>query len=79
MVALQGVYEKGTIKLHNQAPVDKADVIVIFPDAETNKESILQDEETRRLFDKYTGSVNRIIDEKKERQEALDEKYKGID
>lgn len=48
--------------------------LVVFPNKET-EDKIFQDDEARKIFDKFTGSINRIIDEKAERLEALDERY----
>lgn len=78
MIALQGKYDNGIIKLANQAPVKKADVIVIFPDVEKDAEKELSNEKARSIFDKYTGIIKREIDEKAERLEAIKEKYEGI-
>jgi hypothetical protein len=77
MVALPGIYEKGMVRLLNQPLIDKADVLVVFPNKETD-EKAFYDDEARKLFDKFTGSINRVIDEKAERLEALDEKYQSI-
>ena len=35
-------------------------------------------EEEKQLIDKFSGSVDRIIDEKAEKLEALDERYSGL-
>lgn len=34
MIAAQGVYDNGRIQLSENAPVEKANVIVVFPEAE---------------------------------------------
>lgn len=34
MIAVQGVYDNGRIQLSENAPVEKANVIVVFPEAE---------------------------------------------
>lgn len=78
MVAVQGLYENGSVKLTEKAPVDKANVIVIFPGEPTEKMA-REERSARKLFDEFTGSVSRVIDEKAERLGALDEKYAGLD
>lgn len=58
--------------------MEKAKVIVIFPEEETVKETHMPNKTARHLFDEFTGSIKREIDEKSERLGALDEKYAGI-
>lgn len=79
MIALKGEYDNGIIKLANQAPLKKSSVIVIFPDAEIDKQNKLSEDEAREIFKKYTGSIHRMIDEKNEKLEALDNKYESTD
>ncbi|MBP5201076.1 MAG: hypothetical protein J6Z82_10575 [Schwartzia sp.] len=76
MIALQGVYNKGGLELLGKAPVEKANVVVIFL-GETERPRMT--EEDRKLFKKFSGSIKRHIDEKKELLEALEEKYARID
>ena len=76
MIALQGVYNKGGLELFGKAPVEKANVVVIFPD-EIDKMKMT--EEDRRLFKKFSGSIKRHIDAKKELLDALEEKYACTD
>ena len=76
MIALQGGYNKGGLELFGKAPVEKANVVVIFPD-EIDKMKMT--EEDRRLFKKFSGSIKRHIDAKKELLDALEEKYACTD
>lgn len=79
MIAVQGLYDNGKIQLTEDAPMEKAKVIVIFPEEKSPKESSMSKKTARDLFDEFTGSIKREIDEKAERMGALDEKYAGID
>ena len=61
-------------------PVKSAEVIVVFPDQEdTDGQIDLSAERKQELFDEFSGSVDRIIDEKAEKMEALDRRYECID
>lgn len=78
MIAVQGLYEDGRIQLQDEAPVKKASVIVIFPE-----ERLVGKRENeihyRELFDDFSGSISRTIDEKVELMVARDEKYAHVD
>lgn len=78
MIAVQGLYDNGKIQLTEDAPMKKAKVIVIFPEEETLKDTPMSKKMAKDLFDEFTGSIKREIDEKSERLGALDEKYAGI-
>lgn len=78
MVAVQGIYENGQIQLKEAAPMEKANVIVIFPENHVAKNE-QSDQMSRKLFEEFTGSISRIIDEKKELETARNEKYASID
>ncbi len=78
MVAVQGVYENDQIQLEEAAPMERANVIVIFPENHIVKNE-QSDQISRKLFEEFTGSINRIIDEKKEPEAARNEKYANID
>ncbi len=78
MVAVQGIYENGHIQLEEAAPMEKANVIVIFPERDVMKNE-KSNQLSRKLFDEFTGSIDRVIDEKKELEAARDEKYANID
>ena len=78
MVAVQGIYENGHIQLEEAAPMEKADVIVIFPERNAMKNE-KSNQLSRKLFDEFTGSIDRVIDEKKELEAARNEKYANID
>ena len=78
MVAVQGLYENGRIRLSETAPMEKARVIVIFP-GDRGEESHISEQTARELFDEFTESIQRTIDEKAELLERLDEKYADID
>ena len=76
MLAVQGIYENGQIKLLGEQPKGNAEVLVIFNVSKEDDVDVTNnDMATRRLFDEFTGCINRKIDEKAERLEALDEKY----
>lgn len=80
MLAVKGIYSNGQITLESRLPVKSAEVIVVFPDMdERNKELDLTVNERRKLFEEFSGSVDRIIDEKAEKMRAVDEKYEGVD
>ena len=76
MIALQGVYNNGWVELAGKAPTEKANVVVVFP-GETSRQKMT--EADRKLFQKFSGSIKRHIDEKKELMEALEEKYASAD
>lgn len=78
MVAVQGIYENGHIQLEEAAPMEKANVIVIFPERSAVKNE-KSNQLSRKLFDEFTGSIDRVIDEKKELEAARNEKYANID
>lgn len=78
MIAVQGLYDNGKIQLMEDAPMEKADVIVIFPEREVIKETHMSPKIARDLFDKFTASIKREVDENSERLGALDEKYESI-
>ncbi len=66
MIVVQGGYENGRIELAEDAPMEKADVIVIFPEKQTLKKRKNRDC-AKELFDEFTGCITRVIDEKIER------------
>lgn len=78
MIAVEGLYENGRIELSEEAPMEKAKVIVIFPEDQTSKKNVIANS-TKQLFDEFTGCISRDIDEKAERLGALDEKYADFD
>lgn len=78
MIAVEGLYENGRIELSEEAPMEKAKVIVIFPEDQTSKKNVIANS-AKQLFDEFTGCISRDIDEKSERLGALDEKYADFD
>lgn len=78
MIAVQGLYDNGKIQLTEDAPMEKAQVIVIFPEEKSPQKANMSKKMAKDLFDEFTGSIKREIDEKAERMGALDEKYAGI-
>lgn len=78
MIAVEGLYENGRIELSEEAPMEKAKVIVIFPEDQTSKKNVIANS-AKQLFDEFTGCISRDIDEKAERLGALDEKYADFD
>ncbi len=80
MLAVKGIYRDGQVTLENKLPIKSAEVIVVFPDTDGQNEGAdLSVKARRKLFEEFSGSVNRIIDEKAEKAEAVDERYKGVD
>lgn len=82
MLAIKGIYNNGKVTLEEEMPIQNTitEVIVIFPDnkpQETSKKLSLK--EKRELFEEFSGSVNRILDIKTEKSEALEEKYESTD
>ena len=78
MVAVQGLYENGRIELSEDAPMKKANVIVIFPEEQAT-EGLIIGKSAKELFEEFTGCISREIDEKAERIGALVEKYANFD
>lgn len=78
MIAVQGLYEDGRIQLDEAVPMKRAKVIVIFPENESKK-PYTEMKSARKLFEEFTGSVQREIDERAERLSAIEEKYAGVD
>ena len=74
VLALQGYYENGRLKLAGEAP-ERGTVFVIFTENTFTEEMNNAD---KKLFDKFSGSITRIINEKTELAEGLGEKYAGI-
>lgn len=80
MLAVKGIYRNGLVTLESRLPVKSAEVIVVLPDTdERNEETDLTVKAKRRLFEEFSGSVDRVIDEKAEKMEAMDERYEGAD
>ena len=71
MQAIRGFYENGTVTLDKRAPVRRGKIIVFSPEDEPDIKSEMSDDEAMRLFNKFTGSIDRDIDYEKERDEYL--------
>lgn len=67
MIAVQGMYDNGKIQLTEDAPMEKTNVIVIFPEGEAIKKTHISSQIARNLFDEFTGSIKREVDKKSER------------
>lgn len=78
MVAVEGLYDNGKIKLSQSAPMEKAKVIVIFPETKKKDREQLSTDAAKALFQEFSGCLDGNIDEKTERLGALDEKYESI-
>ncbi len=78
MVAVEGLYNNGKIELSQSAPMEKAKVIVIFPETKKEDRKRLSIDKARDLFHEFSGCLDGDLDEKSERLEALDEKYESI-
>lgn len=76
MLAVKGIYENGKVILKDKPQIEMSEVVVVFPDNESVmvSEGLTMDKK-RELFDGFSGSIDRVIDIKEERLEALDEKY----
>lgn len=80
MLAVKGIYNDGQVFLKNKLSIKSAEVIVVFPDSEEHKENEgLTEDVKRQLFEEFSGSIDRIIDIKAEKIEALDERYESAD
>ena len=73
MLAVQGLYENGQVKLVGDKPEGNGEVLVIFNISKENDEKG-KIGDVKKQFDRYTGCIHRQIDDKAERLEALDEK-----
>lgn len=78
MQAIQGLYNNGTVRLNQQAPVKQGKIIVIFTDAEPEPADKMSRKEALHIFHKYAGSLTRDVNIKAELMEALDERYENI-
>ena len=72
MVAVQDINKNGQIQLKETAPMEKTNVIVIFPANHLIK-SEQADHAFRKLFEEFMGSISRIIDEREELEAARNE------
>ena len=74
MLALQGYYENGKLELSGEAPA-RGKVYVIFTENISDEKINNND---KKLFEYFSGSITRTINEKSELTEGLIEKYAGI-
>lgn len=65
MIAVKGVYENGRLELWEDAPVEKANVIVIFPEEQSAEKHIIG-KSAKELFEEFTGCISRPTGEKAE-------------
>ena len=79
MVAVEGLYDNGKIMLSESAPMEKAKVIVVFPEPKKENDKRLSTDDVRALFHELSGCLDGDIDEQAERLGALDETFKNID
>lgn len=79
MVIVEGLYDNGNIKLLQSAPMEKAKVIVIFPETKKEDKKRLSIDVAKALFHEFSGCLDGDMDEKAERLGALDEKYESVD
>lgn len=80
MLAVKGIYNDGKVILKNKLSIKSAEVIVVFPDTDEQRENTGLSAKTKReLFEEFSGSVDRVIDVKAEKMEAMDERYESID
>ena len=76
MIALQGYYNDGRLELTGEAPSRTASVLVIFPEEYLADQTL---EEDWKTFERFTGSLSRVIDEKAELEKMLKEKHESVD
>ncbi|MCI9123530.1 MAG: hypothetical protein HFH35_05525 [Eubacterium sp.] len=77
MVAVEGLYDNGKIILSESAPMEKARVIVVFPEPKKEDGKRLGQADARTLFHEFSGCLEGDIDEQAERLGALDEKFEN--
>ena len=58
MVAVEGVYDNGKIILSESAPMEKAKVIVVFPEPKKDNGRRLGTDDARALFDEFSGCLD---------------------
>jgi hypothetical protein len=59
MLVVKGIYNDGQVFLKNKLPIKSAEVIVVFPDSDEQKEDTgLSEKAKRELFEKFSGSVS---------------------
>ncbi len=77
VLAVKGKYENGKVILDEVLQIEMSEVVVVFPDNGFAKASDkLTSNRKRELFEEFSGSINRVIDLKEERLEALcEEKF----
>jgi len=73
MIIAKEVYKNRRIQLLEDAPTETADVTVVSVESDENEKAV---NIARRSFEGFTGSINRVIDEKVEQLIALDDKYR---
>lgn len=76
MLAVKGMYNNGKVILEDAPLIEMSEVVVVFSDNES--ETVPAESNTdkkRALFNEFSGSIDRVIDFKTERLEALDERY----
>lgn len=71
MVVVEGLYDNGKIMLSESAPMEKAKVIVVFPEPKKENCKRLSTDDARALFDEFSGCLDGDIDERAERLGAL--------
>jgi hypothetical protein len=75
MHAIQGVYNRGELKLNTKPPKNYSNVIVVFTDEIPAKNEKMPMEEALRILDKHAGSIKGEINIREERLAYLDERY----
>jgi len=75
MQAIRRKYDNGKVKLDKTPPLNKSNIIVIFPENEITKDEDMSTEEALRILRKYSGSITRDIDYDKAKDEYMNEKY----
>ena len=73
MIIAKEVYKNRRIQLLEDAPTETTDATVVSVESDENEKTV---NIARRSFEGFTGSINRVIDEKVEQLIALDDKYR---
>lgn len=79
MLAVKGIYNNGEITIKEKLSIQNttSEVIIIFPDEVNYVPNELSPKNRRKLFEEFSGSINRNIDIKEEKTESLENKYEN--
>ena len=57
MIAVEGIYDNGKLSLEKLAPVNKAKVLVIFPDKEKQEKDIIENNDAPKRNDAFLKAL----------------------